>query len=143
FTFTATHHIWLAANHKPTIKGTDLAIWRRILLIPFLVTIPEAERDKHLGEKLRAELPGILAWAVRGCLAWQAEGLAPPEEVRAATQEYREEMDVLGNFLEDRCVMDPREGASAARLYTEYQDWCEKAGERPAGTRAFGLALGE
>lgn len=143
FEFDATHHVWLSGNHKPTVKGTDLAIWRRIHLVPFNVTIPEEEQDKHLAERLREELPGILRWAVEGCLDWQAEGLAPPEEVTAATAQYRQEMDVLGDFLEERCILDEREATPAAKLYDEYQNWCERAGEKSAGTRGFGLALGE
>jgi len=89
----------MATNHKPVIRGTDEGIWRRIRLVPFTVVIPEEEQDTTVPEKLRAELPGILAWAVRGCLAWQQEGLPVPEEVQQATAGYREEMDTFGRFL--------------------------------------------
>src|SRR5205807_894309 len=74
FEFDPTHKIMLAANHKPVVKGTDGAVWRRIKLVPFIVTITDAEKDKGLLSKLKAEAPGILAWAVRGCLAWQRDG---------------------------------------------------------------------
>ncbi|MBV9452643.1 MAG: hypothetical protein JOZ19_00760 [Rubrobacter sp.] len=90
--------MWLATNHKPEIRGTDPAIWDRIRLVPFDVRIPSGEVDRELPEKLKAELPGILAWAVRGCLDWQKNGLGEPEEVRAATEAYRAEMDVLVAF---------------------------------------------
>lgn len=86
-------------NHRPLIQGTDHAIWRRIRLIPFTVTIPEPERDKQLGEKLLAELPGILRWAVEGCSAWQQEGLESPLAVKGATGEYRAEMDTVAQFI--------------------------------------------
>jgi putative DNA primase/helicase len=81
FEFLPEFKILLAVNHKPLIRNTDHAIWRRIRLVPFTVTIPEAERDKDLPDKLRRELPGILAWAVQGCLDWQREGLGMPEPV--------------------------------------------------------------
>ena len=103
FDFEPTHKVFFGTNHKPVIKGTDYAIWRRIRLVPFEITIPEGERDKNLPEKLKAEADGILAWAVQGCLVWQQQGLGVPEEVKAATDSYREEMDILGEFLKDRC----------------------------------------
>lgn len=143
FEFRPTFKLWLAANHKPVIRGTDNAIWRRIRLIPFNVTIPEAERDKELPEKLKAELPGILAWAVEGCVAWQIEGLDPPDEVRLATQGYREEMDVLAGFLNDCCIVKSIARVSAGDLYGAYCKWCEANGERPLSQRAFGMRLTE
>src|SRR5919107_5291637 len=94
--FEPTHKVFMAVNHKPEVRGTDTAIWRRIRLIPFTETIPPGEQDKKLPEKLRAELFGILAWCVEGCLEWQREGLQAPEEVRRATGQYRSEMDVIG-----------------------------------------------
>src|SRR5262249_54371075 len=103
FEFLPEFKIFLAVNHKPLIRNTDHAIWRRIRLVPFTVTIPEAERDKDLPAKLRRELSGILAWAVQGCLDWQRAGLGMPEAVKAATAEYRAEMDVLDQFLAERC----------------------------------------
>jgi putative DNA primase/helicase len=93
FDFKPEFKIFLAANHKPVIRGTDHAIWRRIHLIPFNVQIPKPEQDRDLPEKLKAELPGILNWALEGCQMWQLYGLEPPAEVQAATQDYREEMD--------------------------------------------------
>lgn len=143
FEFRPTFKLWLAANHKPVIRGTDNAIWRRIRLIPFNVTIPEAERDKELPEKLKTELPGILAWAVEGCVAWQVEGLDPPDEVRLATQGYREEMDVLAGFLAECCVVAEYRKAAASDLYAAYVKWCEANGERIQSQRAFGMRLTE
>src|SRR5206468_6004458 len=82
FEFKPVFKLWLATNHKPVIKGTDEAVWDRIRLIPFTVRIPEAQQDKHLIEKLKAEEPGIISWAVEGCLAWQRDGLGLAESVR-------------------------------------------------------------
>jgi putative DNA primase/helicase len=143
FEFQPTHKLFVAANHKPRVRGTDNGIWRRIRLIPFCVTIPEHARDKNLVKKLQAELPGILAWAVRGCLAWQKDGLGEPAEVKAATEAYREEMDALGEFFDDCCIVGPKVEAKAQDLYGAYVKWCETNGERPMGQRSFGMALRE
>jgi putative DNA primase/helicase len=117
--FFPTHTAFLSTNHRPEVKGTDHAIWRRIKLVPFEVTIPEAEQDKKLAAKLRAELPGILSWIVRGCLEWQRYGLGESEEVKAATTSYRDDMDNLAGFIQDRCVVDPRASVGATPLYKE------------------------
>jgi len=82
FEFTPQCKVWLATNHRPVIRGTDDAIWRRLRLVPFVVTIPEEERDKTLPDRLRDELPGVLAWAVQGCLEWRPKGSACPTRSR-------------------------------------------------------------
>lgn len=139
--FDPTHKIILAVNHRPAIRGTDHAIWRRIRLVPFTVTIPDAEQDKDLANKLLAELPGILAWCVQGCLEWQASGLGEPEEVKTATEEYRADEDVLAGFLADCCVVQPGATARATTLYKCYLDYCDQNGEKPWGQRQFGRAM--
>lgn len=144
FTFEPTFKIFLASNYRPTIRGTDRAIWRRIKLLPFSVTIPDDQQDRHLADKLKAELPGVLAWAVRGCLAWQRHGLGEPDEVRVATEIYRTDMDVLGGFLRDCCVTDePAARIGSGPLYQAYDGWCHTNGERAVSKRAFGLRLVE
>lgn len=143
FEFRPVFKVWLAANHKPVVRGGDHGIWRRLRLVPFTVTIPEADRDPTLPEKLRAELPGILAWAVRGCLAWQRHGLGVPAEVRAATEGYREEMDVVGAFLAERCVMKVGARVASGALFTAYEGWCEENGERPLSAKGLAMRLGE
>jgi putative DNA primase/helicase len=143
FDFEPTHKVFFGTNHKPVIKGTDYAIWRRIRLVPFEITIPEEERDKALPEKLKAEAGGILAWAVQGCLAWQRQGLGAPEEVKAATDNYREEMDLLGEFLKDRCRLSHDARVSSKALHEAYTAWCEENGQEPVGQRAFVSALKE
>jgi putative DNA primase/helicase len=143
FDFKPQFKIWLAANHKPGVTGSDHGIWRRLRLLPFTVTIPEAERDQRLGAKLLEELPGILAWAVRGCLEWRAEGLGLPEEVRAATDSYREEMDTLGPFLEEICVAQADARVTAKELYAAYVAWAEGNGERVRSQKSMAMALRE
>ena len=138
-----THKLWLSTNHKPEIRGTDAAIWRRIRLVPWAVTIPPAEQDKKLPEKLRSELPGILAWIVRGCLQWRRKGLQAPDEVRKATGEYRVEMDVLAGFLAECCEFGTDHWDYAKDLYESYKRWCDENGERPEPQRKFGGRLGE
>jgi putative DNA primase/helicase len=143
FEFVPQFKLWLATNHLPDVRGVDEAIWRRIKLVPFTVTIPKSERDDELGEKLRRELPGILTWAVEGCLQWRADGLGDVEPVAVATASYREEMDVLGAFLAEACVETPTASAKASALYAAYSDWCERTGERRVPQKAFGQRLGE
>jgi putative DNA primase/helicase len=136
--FAPTHKLFIAANHKPTVKGSDHAIWRRIRLIPFTVTIKDEEKDPELPQKLAQELPGILRWAVEGCLAWQREGLRPPAEVLGATDEYREEQDLFGAFLADVCEVGPELRVSVKELYTAYERWCIRNGEQAMTGRRVG-----
>ena len=143
FEFEPTFKLWLSANHKPIIRGTDYAIWRRIKLIPFEVTIPEDEQDPHLPEKLRAELPGILAWAVQGAIAWQQMGLDTPDKVKRATAAYQGEMDLMAIFIEDCCILGTKYEATGGALYQSFSAWCERNGEKPWTQRTFGMRLGE
>jgi putative DNA primase/helicase len=144
FEFKPEFKIFLAANHKPVIRGTDWAIWRRIHLIPFKVQIPREEQDKQLPEKLKRELSGILNWAIDGCFQWQHEGLTPPQSVQEATQEYREEMDIVGSFLAECCIVDTGAFALASELYKKYTSWAEESGEKkPFSQKVFGLTLAE
>jgi putative DNA primase/helicase len=143
YEFAPTHKLWLMANHKPVVRGADIAIWRRILLIPFAVTIPEDERDPYLDQRLQAEMPGILRWALEGCLLWQEEGLRPPQRVLAATEEYREEMDTLGDFIEERCTLERFAVVGATELYNAYKDWAQQNGENPMSQTAFGRKLAD
>lgn len=144
FEFEPTWKLIIGTNHRPVIRGSDHAIWRRVRLIPFTVTIPHAEQDKRLVEKLkREELSGILAWAVRGCLEWQQQGLNPPCEVQAATDEYRRDMDILGDFLDACCVVTPAAQVTAKALYEHYAEWCKESGEHAVSQKRLGTALVE
>jgi P4 family phage/plasmid primase-like protien len=143
FQWTPTHKLFIAANHKPEIRGTDYAIWRRIHLVPFEVTIPVEERDGDLPEKLRGELSGILNWAIAGCLEWQRDGLGVPDAVRAATEEYRQEQDLIGQFIEDRCIVGKNEAVASESLYQVYSSWCDANGSKAVTTTAFGRRMKE
>ncbi|PFY35532.1 DNA primase, partial [Bacillus toyonensis] len=104
FEFTPEFKVFFTTNHKPIVKGSDEGIWRRIMLIPFTVTIPKEKIDYDLSDKLAKEMPGVLRWAVEGCMKWQTEGLRAPEAVKAATAEYREDMDILAPFIDENCT---------------------------------------
>ena len=99
--------VFPATNHKPSIKGTDHGIWRRIKLVPFTNRIPEKKQDKHLEEKLKAEASGILNWLLEGVRRWRKEGLKAPEVVLSATNEYRGEMDLSFSSLPSPSVVFP------------------------------------
>jgi putative DNA primase/helicase len=120
--FFPTHKFILAANHKPEIHGTDIAIWERIKMVPFTVYIKPGERDPRLPEKLAAEAAGVLAWAVRGCRQWQDGGLRHPREVEQATARYREESDTIGRFLDEYCTLQEGRAALSAVLEA-YRTW--------------------
>lgn len=129
FTFVPQLKLVIAGNHKPGLRAVDEAMRRRLLLVPFTATIPAPERDKALGDKLRAEGPGILAWAIRGCLAWQSAGLRPPSSVMAATDEYFETQDSVGRWLEECCVVAPNASATKGDLFASWKAWAERGGE--------------
>jgi putative DNA primase/helicase len=146
FEFDPQFKLWLGCNHKPRVRDTSEAFWRRVRLLPFEVQFSgnrERNREELLAE-LRAELPGILAWAVCGCLAWQEVGRLPlPDRVRAATEGYRVEEDVLSQFLADSCLTGPGLEVGASDLYQAYCEWCAANGEHPLSQTRFGRALGE
>jgi putative DNA primase/helicase len=141
--FKPTHTLFMATNHRPTIRGTDHGIWRRLKLVPFSVKVDGEKADTTMAEKLRAEFPGILAWCVRGCSAWQEVGLNEPDSVRIATDDYRAEQDVLGTFLADRTIRGPGARTRCNAMYATYREWAEKAGEHPVTMKRFGQAMKE
>jgi len=151
-TFRPTHKIFLLTNHRPKADAQDLALWARVLLIPFemvFVTKPNpAKSNEHLAdlnmaEKLRAEGPGILAWLVSGCLEWQRIGLNPPEYVMAATKEYQEAEDTLKKFRAEQCNEGATLQVRAGLFYKAYKAWAEGNGERPVAGNTFGLYFTE
>ena len=144
FDFEPQFKIWLATNHRPIIRSTDKAIWDRVCLIPFTVTIPDERQDRNLGEKLQAEWPGILAWAVQGCLIWQMHGrLIRPDPVLAASTDYRNDMDTVGTFLREMCEENGLFTASCGYLYERYQEWAKANGEFTLSNRRFSQSLKE
>jgi len=140
FTFKPQFKPWMYGNHKPEIRGTDDAIWSRVRLVPFEVSFKGRE-DLELGEKLEAELSGILNWAIQGCLDWQRHGLNPPEKVQAATREYREEMDVFGPFIRECCVIHREAEVRANNLWNAYKAWCADNSQREQNQTKFGKYL--
>ena len=128
FDFRPTHKFWISGNHKPTVKGTDFGIWRRIRLIPFTVRIPDEEKDPSLADKLAVELPGILNWSIAGCLRWQREGLRVPSCVTQATESYRREEDVIGQFLTDCTEEQAGARTLTTSVYQAYGQWAAAEG---------------
>jgi putative DNA primase/helicase len=143
YTFKPTHSFALMTNHKPIVRGVDEGIWRRLLLVPFNEVIPAEERDTGLTDKLRAEAPGILRWAVEGARQFHENNcrLVLPKIVAEATKEYRTESDVLGEFLSDECEQGKLHTLAASVLYLRYVDWCAENGERAMSKKALGLRL--
>lgn len=138
FEFEPTHKLWIAGNHLPRVSGTDHGLWRRIALVPFEVRF--AVNDE-LPVRLATETPGILRWAVEGCLEWQRDGLQVPARVRAATEQYRNREDHVGRFLDECCVVDPAVMATAKDLREVYEAWCNEQGEHPWTAKSVGAEL--
>ncbi len=143
FTFMPQFKFWLITNHKPTINGQDKGIWRRIKLVPFEVTIPDNEIDRNLDMKLKEESSGILNWMIEGCLKWQKEGMNVPSEVKEATEEYKADMDKLGDFLFSCCELDQNAKIPNKWLFLTYQAWCQATNTYPMTHRGFPQALQE
>jgi putative DNA primase/helicase len=154
FDFAPTHKIFICANNKPRVRETDHAFWRRMRLVPFLVKFVDrapgatgepgpGEKDEFLLDKLKAEAAGILRWMVEGCIALQTEGLAPPKDVEAATEAYRQGEDVLGLFFDECCVLRADARVLKGQLYEAYVAWAKHAGEGVLPMREFRRSLVE
>jgi putative DNA primase/helicase len=141
FTFRPQFKLVIAGNHKPSLSSVDEAIRRRFHLVPFIVTIPEAERDRELPKKLKAEWPGILAWAIDGCLEWQKIGLAPPIAVTKASDAYFAEEDTLSRWIEDCCAVDKTYQSRVSELFDSWKGWTEAGGERAGSLKSFSQNL--
>lgn len=154
-TILPTWKVWLGTNHKPDVPEHGAAMWRRIKLLPFNVTFHDPEpagcppkegviyKDKTLAAKLRTELPGVLAWAVEGCLAWQRDGLGDPPAVQLATAQYRAETDLWGNWIAESCVEGPDKWALARDLLASAITYAEANNERPPTQTKLGLILAD
>jgi putative DNA primase/helicase len=143
FEFLPQFKIWLSTNHKPLIRQDDQAIWDRVRLIPFNVRFDGDRQDPDLPAKLREELPGILRWAVEGCLAWQRDGLNEPTEVHTATKDYREEQDIVAEFIAEKCFKSPIVQIGSTALYRAYSQWAKTSGIYPVSQHRFGSAIAQ
>lgn len=143
FDFNPKFKIWVSTNHKPIVRGTDDGIWRRLVLIPFEVQIPEHKVDKDLKYKLLREAPAILDWALEGCQLWQKEGLKEPEKIANAITEYRTDMDVLEHFIDECCVVGEGESILGGELYNLYTKWADESGEYKMNKNNFGKKMKE
>jgi putative DNA primase/helicase len=140
-TFLPSHMLVMVTNHLPNISGDDAANWRRVLVIPFNVVIPEEERDPQLPERLRLAAPAILTWLHEGWLEYCERGLDPPLAVRLRTQQYQDENDALAQFLGDRCMRSTAATVRPRDLYEAWCRWCGKNGEVPGSEKALTMAL--
>lgn len=141
FEYTPQFKLVIAGNHKPGLRSVDEAIRRRMHLIPFEVQIPEPERDKQLTEKLKAEWPAILRWAVEGCLAWQREGLNPPKVATEATENYLSDEATVANWIAERCELGGGPFVASVTLYTDWREWCETRNEFAGSIKNFSQTL--
>lgn len=142
WSFKPTHKLFLSTNHEPKIRGTDHAIWRRVLKIPCTFRIPPERAVKGMADRLREEAPGILAWAVRGCVAWHHAGdLGVPSKVSLATKQYREDQDELGPWIAEGCDLGIGFQQQSSDLYANYKGWAERSGIHPMSSTQFGRRL--
>lgn len=141
FDFKPTHTLVMLTNYKPHGDASDAALWRRIHLVPWDVTIPPDRVDKTLPERLRAEAQGILASIVRGAVEWHREGLAPPKKILDQTAAYQKAEDVIGQFIREECVVVEKASCRAGQIYAAYRRWCEANGHRPKSSKDFSPQL--
>ncbi|MGX1322111.1 putative DNA primase/helicase [Bradyrhizobium sp. USDA 377] len=141
FSFRPTHKLWVRANNRPIVKDTDDGIWRRFDLIPFDRKFEGHEKDTRLGDKLKAEAAGVLAWLVAGYAEYAARGLQPCARVAAASAAYRRESDVFLQWLTDETMQGPTEACEQKRAYGSYRDWCDENGHRSWSKKSFTTEL--
>ncbi|MGQ0776796.1 MAG: DNA primase family protein [Pseudonocardiales bacterium] len=140
--FTPSHLMIMVTNHRPRVRGTDEGIWRRLWLVPFDVVVPPEERDPDLPRKLATESEGILTWLLQGHQMWRTRGLAAPDTVTTATEEYRAAEDALGRFLDDKTHRSPLVALRTSVLFAEWQRWAESEGVEPGTQTALSRDLG-
>ncbi len=141
YEFRRTHKIILQTNNRPIIREDSEAVWRRIRVVPFTVTIPPESRDPALSDKLWAEASGILNWLIAGCQGWLANGLQDPACVMAATSEYREESDPVREFVQTCCDTGRGLWEFTRNLRAAYEAYCAESGDKPVNGNIFAEAL--
>jgi putative DNA primase/helicase len=137
FEFDPQLKLVISGNQKPTIKTVDIAIRRRMNLLPFTITIEDAERDPLLTEKLKGEWPGLLQWMIEGCLKWQAGGLKAPKCVLDATEEYLANEDAFATWIMEKCETKPGYKDASGKLFASWSQWCSDAGEEAGTSKSF------
>ena len=142
FSYTPHFKIWMAVNHKPLIKGTDRGIWRRVILVPFTKNF-EGRADKELVSKLKAELPGILNWALKGLKEWKQNDLGTAKAIEAASDEYRQESDLVQQWLDEETTLDATETTPCYDAYSYFVQWCKHRGYPTWSNNSFGRAMTE
>jgi putative DNA primase/helicase len=143
FEFKPVFKLIMQGNYKPSIEGTDEGIWARMMVVPWLVMIPEAERDPLLTEKLKAEASGILNRLLDGLRDYLDNGLSPPDAVKVATQEYREDSDPIGRFLRDCTRPELKARTAGGDLYKLYEAWAKANGDPKWSPKAFKRGLAD
>ena len=144
FEFQPRFKIAMVGNHKPVIRGTDSGIWRRLHLLPFNRSFAVSEQDSDLGTKLKSELTGILNWALKGALSWQQnKRLIVPDAMKKEVEAYHSESDIIGQWLLERCVVDPKATTASSALYYDYANWCKANGHVASSKTLLGRRLTE
>ena len=144
FTFKPKFKVVLVTNHKPVISGNDHGIWRRVVLIPWEVTIPAERRDRRLADKLEAELPGILNWALEGLQKYSEVGLSElPVALVKANADYRKDSDIIGLWISDCVEEDKYAKTTLSAVYTSYTSWADKNGHKPMTAKSLSDRLKE
>jgi putative DNA primase/helicase len=136
-TFQPTHTLVMIGNHMPEVRGTDEGIWRRMLIVPFDQAIPEANQDRELLSKLKGEGSGVLNWALAGLRDYRNNGLQIPPSVRAATDAYRTDQDIIGDWITDKCNVIAGAATEKGSLYANYQNWARDHGHHPFAQTRF------
>lgn len=137
-TFNPSHTVLMVTNFLPKVAGNDPAVWRRMRVVPFAVTIPEAERDPELGERLQLAADAVLSWAVAGWRDYLATGMAPPEAVQTATADYRRRSDAIARFIDERLLVNAHMWVTVADLWQAWEQWAADEGTEPVSKREFG-----
>jgi putative DNA primase/helicase len=141
FEFVPRFKLVVMGNHRPALTGVGEAMRRRMHVVPFGVTIPPDRRDPRLITTLLAESAGILGWMLDGCAEWKRVGLAPPDCIHDAAEDYFSSEDLVGLWIEETCLCAPTERATSRALFGSWAKWCEAEGHLSGGTRALGEAL--
>jgi putative DNA primase/helicase len=141
FEFIPAFKLLFAGNYKPIIRGDDHGIWRRIVLIPFNRRFAESEQDKELSEKLSEELPGILNWAIAGALSWRRNRLRIPSAIKAEGEQYKSDMDLIEQWLDEECIKCPEKTFQASLAYSSFSLYCTSSGLKAISKNRFSEKL--